>query len=220
MKKLLVVLFSSLLILGTAGLASATPVTVSFVDSLENVDVGGLTFSNNDTAVNLGTTSFTILSGFGTVASIADSVAPANLSHRWTRGLGVWGGVDNDEIDSISYKEKISISFDDYVTVNSLTVRSLFTEDDGVEQGRINFFKHNVRVDYIDLTGNASGELTVLANSGLLIDEIRFVVPLDQVYTLFSEFAVTELNINVPEPATLLLLGFGLLGIAGLRRKE
>lgn len=222
MKKLLVVLFSSLLILGTAGLASATPVTISFVDTLENVD-SGPTFSVGDGVVNLGITSFTILGGFGTVASI-DGAPSANLSHRLTRGLGVYSG-ELDEVDSLSYKEKISISFNDYVTVNYLTVRSLFIESDGVEKGRINFFKDGsyLGAEAIDLTAvqsGGNGELTVLADSTLLIDEIRFVVPLGQSYTSFSEYAVAKLNINVPEPTTLLLLGFGILGLAGLRRKE
>lgn len=69
-------------------------------------------------------------------------------------------------------------------------------------------------------SSGGNGELTVLADPTLVFDEVRFVVPEQFDYKNWSEYAVASLSINVPEPATLLLLGFGILGIAGLRRKS
>jgi hypothetical protein len=205
-------------VMGTAG-----AVMVSFVSPLSGVD-NTLGWSTGDGTVTLGT-SFTILSGNGTVYGYY-GVEPWNLTQRGTRGLGVVEG-ENDEIDSqeLASSEMIKILFNGPQTIRYLEVRSLFTSDagwGGTEQGAVDFYRNGILLYTQDLTGVESGGNGVLALTPYAtVDELRFYVPagLPANVRSNSEFALAKLNAVIPEPSSMLLLGMGILGLFGLRRK-
>ena len=69
-------------------------------------------FSNTDAMANLGTTSLSLLSGFGKLTGYYGST-PATLTHRGTRGLGViYGETDEVDHENINNPERIDIVFD------------------------------------------------------------------------------------------------------------
>jgi len=183
--------------------------TVSFVEPYANVD-NTAGWSVGDATVNLGVTQFSILGGVG-LAQGERAGSPATISQRGTRGLGVWGGSDSDEIDAQSgNQERITLAFDHVVRVNWVEIRSLFIEPgqviDDTEYGRIEFSKAGIVVHTEDLAGaespGALGSVTASFSTPVSADQIEFFVPTGQPWSAGSEFAVAQIDVTLFQPVT------------------
>jgi hypothetical protein len=134
-------------------------------------------FSTTDGTNNLGTTTLSLLSGFGQLVG-----APRNLAHRGTRGLGVQGGEDGDEVDSVG-PENITLTFDAGVWISALELRSLFAtgDDDGVEQAEVILSLDGSVVDTQTLTATAlsgsDGVLYAPYATPVKADEVLVQIP-------------------------------------------
>lgn len=85
------------------------------------------TWSTTDNMVELGISEFDIFGGTGTVTAKINGV-DGELTHRGTRGLGVIGGGQDDEIDyrEVGKQEKIYVNLDTPRWLCRFEVRSLF----------------------------------------------------------------------------------------------
>ncbi len=88
------------------------------------------TWSTTDNIVELGISEFEIFGGTGTVSAEINGV-DGDLTHRGTRGLGVYGTGDDNEEDEIDYREvgtqeRIYVNLDTPRWLCKFEVRSLF----------------------------------------------------------------------------------------------
>lgn len=195
--------------------------TVSFVEGLagdiiENVDVDYSSWSTGDNMVSLGTTSFTILEGLGTVSASKGGL-PETITQRGYRGLGI-DPQERDEIDTVNAGEVMSVSFERAVNIESIEVRSLFdSESGGDEFGRVDFYRNGALVKTLDFSadpaGGSIGELVFGAK--VWTDEMRFYVPdPGDGSANFSEFSLAKFSlVTVPEPAAVFV--WSVLGVLG-----
>ena len=214
-------------------------VTISFADAILGVD-DTPAWSSGDSMASLDVDNLSLLNGMARVSAY-QGTDNAILSHRLTRGLGVWGG-EMDEVDrqTVGDMETIEITFptvDFYV--NSLEVRSLFDPDTGwdpdIEKGAVDFYQDGIVIYTEFLTGVESlpagedGSLVVAYNNPWLVDRLVFYIPttdengipLDDTTIAESEFAVTKLNVTaIPAPGAILLGGIGISLVGYLRRRR
>jgi hypothetical protein len=239
MKNLKMQILATILVGLMGSLVQATTISFLSADGLAGVDGDTTPWSADNSTVNLGTSSWSLLGGNATITGFVNG-SPKNLTHRGFRGVGV-AGQEHDEVDSHDRPERIEITFPvmDYY-VNSIEVRSLFSNPDtgwspGTEKGAVDFYLnggpsfYTEYVSGIDALGTDVGDVVVSYVTPMLVDKLVFYVPtidasgnpLDNTTIEKSEFAVAKLNVRaIPEPATICLLGLGALSLLRKRANK
>jgi hypothetical protein len=206
--------------------------TISFIkytpdgDSIQGVDGNTSSWSSDDTMVDLGTNSWSLL---GAVANV--DAFGGNLTHRGTRGLGVFGG-ESDEIDTRNTNtERIEITFSKPYFLDYVEVRSLFYEPNqwnpGIEEGNVDLYlngasfytEHFVGVE--DIRQPTKGIMSATYLNPKLVDKLVFYVPQGQSYSNQSEFAVAKLRMSMtPEPVSSVLFLIGGVGLMVTKKRK
>lgn len=164
----------------------------------------GTVAANSDTAVF----------GPATVTSIGGNLYQDNID-----GVGVLGG----EYDEIDLEERLVVDIGGGLLLTGVWITDLFDSPDGGNDsfGEYGWVVINDTLEF-DFFGKNSdpwnGEQLVSFGKGIMVTSARFFT--DSRFTNNNEFSVAGFAGSVPEPAPLLLLGTGLIGLAGLSRKR
>jgi len=160
---------------------------------------------------------------------------PATMTFNFGDGIGITENNSDTgwEYDEIEWQERLAVEFLDntgsllYYKLNQIYITDLFYEHGYLEKGRYSLFIDETWTDWTTFTadqsqiaGSTNGEF--YAAIGETVQGIRFAGVIDSSYGLF-EYSVGGIEISaapVSEPATMLLLGTGLLGLAGFGRKK
>ncbi len=205
MKRILLLLSAVLIIIGISGNASAT-FLIDFEDGTNGAainDISGVSFQDfnaydsiyGDSRVGYNTTS--------------DDLGYGSGSYHHNGNMWLWAGTNADAQGVIvDFTQNDGTWFSTgYSSASTFYVEAWLTDGSMVStSGAAN-------------TGSTMGSLTVNATSGLFIDYI--VLHDTGNHWIVDDMRGDTSGIDpVPEPATMLLFGLGLLGLAGVNRKK
>lgn len=229
MKRLVAASFAALII-GGVGSAMAIPMGENFAVDFRTWN--GAQGQDSYTDPVTGITAEALPTAVGPLGSY-----DYKLNHDPVDGLGIyWDNCfyDDADPDEIEGKyEKLSVTSAGF-EANGIWITDLFGPDDGIdpilgEKGKVII---NGGTDVFEFYGNEgnhpNGEVFVDFGKTLTISSAVFETiptPRDKWWKdpyAENEYSVAGFTASVPEPATLLLLGTGIIGLAGLgvRRKR
>ncbi|MBW2339522.1 MAG: PEP-CTERM sorting domain-containing protein [Deltaproteobacteria bacterium] len=216
MKNFLKMLFLCVVLLTVAslfgGAASATIISDSLV----------IDFRTSDWAGANGRSVYTVGDVTVSAYDVHDPGWHAKLYQDEVDGLGVLGGQD-DEIDR---HEFIWVHIKGEMMINGVWITDLFDAPDGGdgEKGQMLFSDLGGSFYFFQFYGNdadqGNGEIWVDFGDEFLVSDAVFGSKPWPGYD-GNEFSVAGFTAAaVPEPATMLLLGAGLIGLAGVGRRK
>jgi hypothetical protein len=171
----------------------------------------------------LGAPSFSTSMGGGITITPGpnDPISPPSLWWDETDGFGVQYSYEQDEIEGSEYLE---LTFSKPFVLDSIFIADLFNERGYTERGFYQLDDGPLVAFLAAADQNLgdpgdNGELT-LDIGGVTVESIRFTAPGLLASGEDHEFTVKGIAGHpVPIPAAILLLGSGLVGLAGIRKK-
>ncbi len=172
-----------------------------------------------------------------TVGNVTASALPSGAKFYQDNidGLGVLGG-ENDEIDNISQFEQIEVTIAGRMLLSGMWLTDIFLSSATGNSPSENYNRSNpdgepgqvlingtTTISFKGIesntgSGGLNGELFVSFGGPIVVNSAVFSILPDASGNYSGiEYSVAGFT-SVPEPTTMLILGVGLLGIAGIRR--